>query len=212
MAKVMIVEDEFIIQDELKIILEEMGHTVVATASTAEKAINNAEIQNPEIILMDIRLSGKQDGIEAAKVIKERFDIPVIFITAYTDEERVERAKLTHPYGYLIKPIQERDLKVTIEMALYAAKMDAEKRQAEEEREKLIAELQDALDKVKTLEGMLPICASCKKIKDDKGYWNQLETYIESRSEALFSHGICPECLETLYPKTHEKLKKKGEL
>ncbi len=447
MAKVMIVEDEFIIQDELKIILEEIGHTAVATASTAEKAIKQVETENPEIILMDIRLGGKQDGIEAAQVIKERFDIPVIFVTAYTDEERIERAKLIHPYGYLIKPVQERDLKVTIEMALYAAKIDTERRQtekklhrseekyrdlvetsqglifkcdqegrftylnsawehllgyqhdemlgqlftrfklpelaekdmetfknilkgkdvfcyetiyktksgelknlafrarlvknedrivigtqgtahditkrkqaerallklstaieqspisvvitdlsgaieyvnpeferltgfsqeeaagknlsflksgeqtdefyknlwatitagkvwhgtfynkkkngalywesatitpvrngngeiinfvglkknitrrihAEEEQEKTIIQLQEALDKVTALSGLLPICANCKKIRDDKGYWNQIESYIEKHSEALFSHGICPECAETLY-------------
>ncbi len=70
---------------------------------------------------------------------------------------------------------------------------------AEEEREKLIRELQEALAKVKTLTGLLPICASCKKIRDDKGYWNQIEAYIRDHSEAEFSHGICPECMKKLY-------------
>jgi hypothetical protein len=64
----------------------------------------------------------------------------------------------------------------------------------------LIRELQEALSKVKTLSGLLPICASCKKIRDDKGYWNQIETYIGAHSEAEFSHGICPDCLIKLYP------------
>ena len=68
------------------------------------------------------------------------------------------------------------------------------------EKERLIHELQDALGEVKTLSGLIPICASCKKIRDDTGYWNQIETYIEARSEAGFSHGICPECAKTLYP------------
>ena len=71
---------------------------------------------------------------------------------------------------------------------------------AEEEREKLIRELQEALAKVKTLTGLLPICASCKKIRDDKGYWNQIEVYIRDHSEAEFSHGICPDCMKKLYP------------
>jgi len=72
--------------------------------------------------------------------------------------------------------------------------------QADEEKSKIIAELQQALDRVKTLSGLLPICASCKKIRDDRGYWNQIEAYIEAYSEAQFSHGICPECAQKLYP------------
>ncbi|MHC4321989.1 MAG: PAS domain-containing protein, partial [Planctomycetota bacterium] len=74
------------------------------------------------------------------------------------------------------------------------------RKEAENEREKLISELKVALDKVQVLSGFLPICASCKKIRDDKGYWNQIEEYIRDHSEAEFSHSICPECVETLYP------------
>ncbi|MCX5854579.1 MAG: hypothetical protein NTZ24_08445, partial [Deltaproteobacteria bacterium] len=81
-----------------------------------------------------------------------------------------------------------------------------ERRRAEEEREKLIVELRDALSKIKTLSGMLPICASCKKIRDDTGYWNQIESYIKHHSEAEFSHGICPECAKILYPKHYKKM------
>jgi PAS domain S-box-containing protein len=76
----------------------------------------------------------------------------------------------------------------------------SERKQIEEERNQLIKSLQDSLAKIKTLSGMLPICASCKKIRDDKGYWNKIETYIRIHSEAEFSHGICPECAKTLYP------------
>ena len=76
----------------------------------------------------------------------------------------------------------------------------SERKRAEKEQEKLIQELQETLSKVKTLSGLLPICASCKKIRDDKGYWNQIEAYIRDHSEAEFSHGICPECSKTLYP------------
>ncbi|NLI80729.1 MAG: PAS domain-containing protein [Deltaproteobacteria bacterium] len=75
-----------------------------------------------------------------------------------------------------------------------------ERKQAEKEREALIEELQDALAKVKTLSGLLPICASCKRIRDDNGYWQQIEAYIGEHSEAEFSHGICPECARRLYP------------
>jgi len=85
----------------------------------------------------------------------------------------------------------------------------ATRRQLEEEREKLIFELQDALAKVKTLSGMLPICSSCKKIRDDKGYWNQIESYISENSEVLFSHSLCPDCAEKMLEEIKEmKLKK----
>ena len=78
-----------------------------------------------------------------------------------------------------------------------------ERKQSEEERSRLIFELQESLARVRTLSGMLPICASCKKIRDDKGYWNQIETYIRDRSEAEFTHGICPECAARLYPQDY---------
>jgi len=130
-AKIMIVEDDFIICEQTKTIVESIGYEVIATAGTAEEAIQKAAELRPDIILMDIQLKDKMDGIEAAHLIRERFDIPVIFTTAYTDEKRVRRAKHTDPYGYLIKPVQERDLRITIEMALYAGKMKAERKQTE---------------------------------------------------------------------------------
>ncbi|HSR11148.1 MAG TPA: hypothetical protein VLS90_06855 [Thermodesulfobacteriota bacterium] len=74
-----------------------------------------------------------------------------------------------------------------------------ERKRAEEERERLIAELQDAMARVKTLSGLLPICSSCKKIRDDRGYWNQLEAYLLDHSEAKFTHSFCPECMKNLY-------------
>jgi hypothetical protein len=81
----------------------------------------------------------------------------------------------------------------------------AQRKQAEEALEKTIFSLQEAVAKVKTLSGLLPICASCKKIRDDRGYWNQIETYISDHSEADFSHGLCPECAEKLYPGLDDK-------
>lgn len=80
-----------------------------------------------------------------------------------------------------------------------------ERKRMEEERERLIAELQKTLSEVKALSGLLPICASCKKIRDDNGYWQQIESYIKDHSEAKFSHGICPDCVEKLYPEFHKK-------
>jgi len=116
--------------------------------------------------------------------------------------------RATKPNAYT-----ETDLRLTervgnqIAGAIANAQLFIEHKRAEEEREKLIHQLQDALTKVKTLSGLLPICASCKKIRDDKGYWNQIESYIRDRSEAEFSHGICPECMKKLYPGFDESVK-----
>ncbi len=82
-----------------------------------------------------------------------------------------------------------------------------EHKRADEERESLVVELQNALAKIKTLKGLLPICASCKKIRNDKGYWEQIENYLHDHSEAEFSHGICPECAKKLYPKYYRSKK-----
>ncbi len=81
-----------------------------------------------------------------------------------------------------------------------------ERKQLENEKEHLIRELQESLAKVKSTSGLLPICASCKKIRDDKGYWNQVETYLSEHSDAKFSHGICPECGKKLYPEFYDKV------
>ena len=149
---------------------------------------------------MDIKLQGDMDGIEAAEEIQVHFNIPVVYLTAYTDENTLQRAKITTPYGYILKPFDERELHVNIEIGIYNHRM-------EKKVKELILELQDALTKVKILSGLLPICASCKKIRDDEGYWNQVEEYIERHSEVTFTHGICPECMKKLYPEYTKHIK-----
>ena len=133
------------------------------------------------------------DGVQAAEEICARFNIPVVYLTAHADEETLERAKITQPFGYVLKPFELRDLHVAIEMARYQHAMD-------QERERLVAELQEALAQVKTLRGLIPICMNCKKIRDDEGYWHQLEVYIRDHSDAEFSHGLCSECAQKMYP------------
>src|SRR5205807_713949 len=132
------------------------------------------------LVLMDIRLQGRMDGIEAAEQLRP-LRIPVIFITAHSDAPTLERAKITEPFGYILKPFETRELEIVIEMGLYRHRM-------EQERQRLSRRLQESLAQVKTLTGLLPICAYCKKIKDDSGYWEQVEKYIMSRSQATFTH------------------------
>jgi two-component system cell cycle sensor histidine kinase/response regulator CckA len=118
-GRILVVEDEAIVAGDIKGRLETMGYEVVGTASTADDAVKKAGSFSPELALMDIRLAGNADGIEAAGVLRRRYDIPSIFITAYADEETLTRARATEPLGYLVKPFQDRELHATIEMALY---------------------------------------------------------------------------------------------
>jgi PAS domain S-box-containing protein len=131
-AKILIVEDEAIIAMEIESQLQSLGYEVTSIVDTGEKAIEKAEKDKPDLILMDIRIKGKMDGIDTAETIRNKYGIPVIFSTAYLDQERIERAKITMPFGYVLKPIQERDLKVTFEMALYVAQNDIERKRMED--------------------------------------------------------------------------------
>lgn len=117
--KILIVEDESIVALDLRYRLDNLGYEVSDIVASGEEAIEKTADLAPDLILMDIRLAGKMDGVEAAAQIRDRWGIPVIYITAYADEETVKRAKVTHPLGYLVKPFDDRDLHTTIEIALY---------------------------------------------------------------------------------------------
>jgi diguanylate cyclase (GGDEF)-like protein/PAS domain S-box-containing protein len=124
LANLLVIEDERIVARDLKLSLESLGYCVSAIADSGEMAIEKADELRPDIILMDIRLKGEIDGITAAQTILDRFDIPVIYLTAHSDEATIEKAKFTHPLGYIIKPFEERELRAIIEMALYKHKME----------------------------------------------------------------------------------------
>ena len=118
-TNVLVVEDESIVSKDIQHSLKKLGYNVVGAASMGEKAIELANSENPDIVLMDIMLKGDMNGIETAAKIKETLSIPVIFLTAYADESTLSKAKVTEPYGYIIKPFKEIDLHTSIEMALY---------------------------------------------------------------------------------------------
>jgi PAS domain S-box-containing protein len=311
-TRVFVVEDESIVARDIQVCLEGMGYEVAGTAASGKDALKGVAEARPGVVLMDIMLQGSMDGIETAELIRSSYNIPVIFLTAYDDDTILGRAKLTGPFGYIIKPFEDKDLRLAIEVAGYKHQMEEELRLsreqyrsiletagaipwemdtgagrfryigpqtdsilgygpgelsdfmeflshvpednkeevrrfyltpgkeragtqieypfisqageeiwlkdtgsiyvpddnilrgfmlditwrkfAEEEMERYINDLQEALEKIRTLQGMLPICAWCKKIRDDKGYWQQVEVYIEDHSKAAFTHSMCPEC------------------
>ncbi|MBA4394304.1 MAG: hypothetical protein C0407_12205, partial [Desulfobacca sp.] len=130
--KILIVEDEGLIALDLKTRLIRLGYTVSDQVNTAEKALERIEQEPPDLVLMDIVLKGQMDGIEAADIIRSRWGIPVVFVTAYADHERLERAKLVYPFGYILKPFQDDAIKVAVEMALFVSEVDAQRRKTEE--------------------------------------------------------------------------------
>jgi len=117
--KIIIVEDEELVAQDIKMILEGLGYHVPAITPSGEEALLKIEEYCPDSVLMDIMLEGEMDGIETAQKISERYDIPVVYLTAYSNQEILQRAKKTEPYGYILKPFKERDLQINIEMALY---------------------------------------------------------------------------------------------
>ncbi|MEW6750098.1 MAG: response regulator, partial [Candidatus Latescibacterota bacterium] len=119
MATILVVEDERIVTEDIREALQQLGYEVPAMASSGTQAISAAAKVGPELVLMDVRLRGSMDGIEAAERICRDLNVPVVFLTAYADDRTLERAKRTGPYGYLVKPFNERELRSTIEVALY---------------------------------------------------------------------------------------------
>jgi len=329
MTKVLIIEDEQMIAEDIKYILKNNKYEIAGSYAKGEEVIENFDNLTPDIILMDIMLEGDLNGIETGKRLNEIDDVPIIFLTAYADTKTIEATKEVTPYGYIVKPFEEKELIAMVETALVrfqtekklaesnaqfesmfkgnpepcvyldkefriidinprfkeyfgyelgdikgekinsiiipddfdaeAAKLnketlagyvyydtlrkakngdllpvsisaapiviDGEQRgsfviykdiikraKIEEEREELIKQLQKALDEVKTLEGLIPICSHCKKIRDDSGFWGNVEQYIAKHSNVDFSHGICPDCLKKHYPEQYEKMKDKGKI
>lgn len=323
-SKILIVEDEVIVGMDLRKKLEKLGFTVdPAVITYGEDVLVAAEKGKPDLILMDIKLKGEMDGARAASMVREKLGLPVVFLTAYSDETTLSRAKRAEPHAYLKKPVRIEDLRISLEIALHKAEMEkklkeselrfrtvadfthdwetwigadgeyvytspscrrvtgwppekfledsrffigivhpderetvrkqfaehdapgekdcrlefrimrsdgeirwiehisqpvyasdgayigrrasnrdvTERKELEFSLERKVAELREALENIKTLKGLIPICSNCKKIRDDKGYWNILEAYIQKHSQAQFSHGMCPACMDEFYGK-----------
>ncbi len=132
MAKVLVVEDERVVAEDIQSKLEKLGYAVCAVASSGEKAIQKTNETHPDLVLMDIVLKGKMDGTEAAELIRTQFNIPIVYLTAYADKKTLKRAKVTEPYGYILKPFESRELHTTIEMALYKHEMEKKLRESEQ--------------------------------------------------------------------------------
>jgi PAS domain S-box-containing protein len=167
MTKILVVEDERIVALDIKNRLEDLGYQVPAMASSGQEAIDKAQETKPDLVLMDIRLEGEMDGIEAAEAIRLRFYIPVLYLTALTDEETLRRAKATQPFGFLVKPFENRDLYSTIEVALHRHQLE---RQLSESEERYRLHFESVSDVVFSLDSELRLLTVSPSVKSVIGY------------------------------------------
>lgn len=211
-ARVLIVEDTLAVAKLVRALLEASGHEVVGVAQNGLDAVALCEELAPDIVLMDVEMPDL-DGIAATRALMERCPTPVVMLSAHEDEATVTRAAKAGASAYLVKPPTSGDLGRAIQLArarfydlLELRRVNAALEARGQELEQANRELQQALAQVEQLSGLLPICSSCKKIRDDEGYWHQVETYVSRHSSVQFSHGLCPKCFGTLYPQIAEEL------
>ncbi len=191
-TRVLVAEDESLVAEMIQGILEERGYRVAGTASTGREAVELTQALRPSVVLMDVSMPD-MDGIDAARAIASTCPTPVVVLTAYDTPEIIAGASTAGVGAYLTKPPNARDLDraIIIARARFADLL---------ELRRVNADLRQALLAVKRLSGLLPICSGCKRIRDDRGSWHLVEEYIQSHSEAEFTHGLCPSCSRELYP------------
>lgn len=137
-ASILIVEDERILAEELRLLLLELGHSVSGCVGSGEEAVDWVSRNKVSLILMDIKLEGIMNGIDAAKIINERFHVPVVYVTAYSDDSILKHAKVAEPFGYIVKPYRADEIKSTVEIALFKAEIDRKLKAAYEELEQKV--------------------------------------------------------------------------
>jgi len=178
----------------LALLLDKAGYRV-SMAMDGARALDMVREEPPDLVLLDVMMSG-MDGLETCRRLKAdpaSEGIPVIFLTAKAELEDLQEGFRLGAVDYVTKPFRGGEL-----LARVATHVSL--RRALERERQLRQTLEESLAQVKTLSGLLPICARCKKIRDDNGYWNQIENFITAHSDADFTHGICPDCSHALYP------------
>src|SRR5438876_2173079 len=202
---ILVVDDSLATRSVLQMILEDAGYQKILLVESAHEAFQclglahsiapAGDIGDIEVVLMDIKMPD-MDGVEACRRIKadSRYqDLPIVMVTALTEAGYLQSAFAAGAADYVTKPIERLEL-LTRMRSTVKLKHEMDRRRARER------ELEQALKEIKVLRGILPICARCKRIRDENGQWFSVESYIKGHSEADFSHLICPECLDRHFP------------
>ena len=207
-GNILVVDDT---KENLRILVDALGEEgyQVRPALSGRIALEAARKEAPDLILLDILMPG-MDGYQVCEALKadpRLSDVPVIFISAL--DETADKMKGFGAGGvdYISKPFQMEEVLARVKTHLTLRTLQKDLEEKNIRLQGLNKDLQRALDEIKTLQGILPICANCKRIRDENNIWKMLEEYICEHSEAEFTHGICPDCAKKLYP--HIKLEDK---
>ena len=201
LPKVLVVDDVPLNIRMLTSVLSSHAFEIQA-ATSGREALELLEEQRPDLILLDYVMPDL-DGLAVCRAIKARpeiADIPVIFLTVKADMATIVGAFKGGAVDYLTKPFNPEELLARVNTHVQLKQARDHERELTERARALVEELQAALAQIHQLKGLIPICARCKKVRDDSGFWRQVEEYISRRSEATFSHGLCPDCIERDFP------------
>jgi phosphoserine phosphatase RsbU/P len=217
--KILIVDDSVPSLNALAAILAQSGYSNVVKYDSAPGAIRYLQSEDQKIpgsqvdlILMDVMMP-EMNGIEAVRKIKTidyLKDIPIVMVSVRDEEERIEKAFEAGAIDYIGKPIKKLELRARVRSILKLKEETDQRKAHEKGLEETIEKLKKAMAEIKTLSGLLPICSNCKKVRDDQGYWKQVEQFVSEYSNVEFSHGLCPDCIRTLYPDIADKILSKG--
>lgn len=195
---VVIAEDDVFVAEILVEQLKAIGFQVVGRASDGRQAVELVCSRRPDVVLMDVRMP-ELDGIEASRRIQQACPTPIVILTAHAEPDILERATEAGVGAYLVKPSTAPEILRAVTVARARFEDMASLRRVNED-------LRKALEGIRTLSGLLPICSSCKRIRDDRGYWQKVENYLREHSSTQFSHGICPSCLQKSDPELYAEM------
>jgi DNA-binding response OmpR family regulator len=192
---ILIADDDLTSRTMLEGILKKEGHVVTATVNGLEAWRALQQPAAPPLLILDWMMP-EMDGPEVVRLVRAQpTDRPpyIIMLTSRSDKADIIAGLAAGADDYLAKPFDPGELHARVDVGRRLLETQAN-------LSAKVEELRQALDQIKTLRGILPICANCKKVRDDQGYWDQVESYISRHSEASFSHGICPDCIKKIYP------------
>lgn len=201
--EILIAEDDEVSRRILQVTLAAAGHTVVVTENGAEAWDILEKDDSPPLAILDWMMPGL-DGLEVCRRVREKkTDTPVyiIFLTAKANKTDIVQGLGAGANDYILKPFNREELRARVQVGETVVNL-------QHALAARVGELENALAQVKLLQGILPICSYCKNIRDDQNYWQQLDVYVTSHSEAQFSHSICPDCYDTVVRKQLDEVKK----
>jgi phosphoserine phosphatase RsbU/P len=204
--RVLVAEDQPVSRHVLVANLRDWGYDVTAVEDGPRAWTALQAEEGPHLAILDWLMPG-MDGLEICRKIREipqTRPIYLILLTARRDQEDIIQGLQSGADDYITKPFDLKELRARVQVGIRVLELQAALRQR-------VRELEEALSRVKTLQGLLPICSYCKKIRDDRNYWQQVEGYISDHSEAQFSHGICPECFATFVQPQLDHLRGRDE-